>query len=337
MEKSSIQIYRLFANIGKIISSGKSYEETTNFIMVEIELFFSPKNWSLMRVDEATGELFFARVKGDDLEKYSSIRLKPGEGIAGKVVHDKKSVFVSDTSGDSQFSRRVDLITGFQTKSIIAVPLIFKDKVYGVIEIINRQDGCYFSEEDHLIMKTIADFAAIGLYNAQVFDKLSTIAYFDPLTHLFNRSRLNIEFLNRKTLRSHKERRHYHDNVITVVMIDMDRFKLINDEKGHRCGDSVLVTLADQLQNLTREQDMVFRVGGDEFLIVLSSPHENDAQLALSRIIKELDQLNEKNQKAEIPFQFSYGYSQGSRFDLEELMDQADKEMYKNKEKKRSL
>jgi diguanylate cyclase (GGDEF)-like protein len=267
---------------------------------------------------------------GMELEKVKDIRLHLNEGIAGKVASSQKSYFVPDTSVEPDFSGRVDKETGFVTKSIIAVPLVFQDATQGVIEIVNRIDGTPYTEADHLILQTIADFAAIALYNASLFDQLFVKVHYDPLTALYNRTRLNIEY-ERHNQNVYRERRQYDEKYATVIMIDLNDFKNINDSFGHLAGDSVLKDFAQKLKNLSRDTDLIFRIGGDEFLLIAYNNTENDGLKLKGRLIERISKLKKEVREEEIPYDFSFGIFSGHPLELETIIHQADMNMYENK------
>jgi diguanylate cyclase (GGDEF)-like protein len=322
--------HELFARIGKIAAAGYSVDETVNRIMKEIETYFQPIHCSLLRVDSATNELFFASMLGTEFEKVNKIRLKMDEGIAGQVAISQKSFFIPDTSQNPNFSPKVDELTGFDTKSIIAVPLVFKNKTYGVIEIVNNTNGIPYTEIDLLILQTIADFAAISLYNAELFEKLRVQAHYDHLTGLLNRTGLNIE-LEKYGTHTKNGRRENDKKITTVILIDLDNFKIINDSKGHRAGDHVLKDFSSKLLGVARSHDLIFRIGGDEFLVIVYCINEVDSMITSARLCAELDNIKTKTIESDIPYSFSYGLAEGPPFDLEDLINQADEKMYSKK------
>ena len=106
-----------------------------------------------MRYDHTSNKLFFVIIEGVNYNKVENINLRLGEGIAGTVVKTGESIFAPDASKDQRFSDKVDKITGFKTESIIAVPIKIKDWVFGVIEIVNRENKEPFTEDEHIILK----------------------------------------------------------------------------------------------------------------------------------------------------------------------------------------
>jgi GAF domain-containing protein len=239
-----MQIKKLYANIGKLITSSLDLDTILEGIMEEVHVFFDAANWSLMRLDPNTNELFFVIVQGIDRSAVMNIRLGPGEGIAGLVAKTGQSIFVPDTSKDTRFSDRIDRVSGFETKSLIAVPLVFRGTIFGVIEIVNRTTGVAVSEDEHLILQTIADFAAIAFANRFIYEKALQIANTDPLTGLNNRARLEELIGQFETMPPMNRRAHDRGRFFVAVMADIDDFKAVNDRLGHRAGDMLLKRIA---------------------------------------------------------------------------------------------
>jgi diguanylate cyclase (GGDEF)-like protein len=330
-----LKVKTLFANIGKIISSALEVEQILEGIMEEVRIFFEPENWSLMRLDPNTNELFFVVAKGINEEQIKDIRLKPGEGIAGSVVQQGMPIFVPDTSEDSRFTDKVDRITGFKTRSVIAVPLIYRDTVYGVIELVNRSSGDIFSEDDYLILKTIADFSAIAYSNAALYEQALHMGATDPLTGLYNRYKLE-EILDEWTTRETYRRSDDLNTQIALVMIDVDNFKAINDTHGHRTGDRVLRHLARTLRSTLRSEDHLFRIGGDEFLAIIPVPKQSSIKAVELRLIQNLEKMDNKSKIFGFPIIFSYGISIGPPSKIKALIRDADTSMYEQKRAKSS-
>lgn len=321
-------IHQLYAELGKVIASATTIDEIVKGIMREVEIYFNPEHWSILRVDDQSNELFFVAIKGTNFEMVKNIRLKVGEGIAGSVVREKHSKFVPDTSKEPNFSTKVDEATGFQTRSIIAVPLIFRDHVFGVIEVVNKLDGNAYSVEDHIVLRTIADFAAIAFYNNKLFEDMKEMAFRDSLTGVYNRAKLHKIIDNRKTTTSHERRKHS-AAVSIIFLIDLNNFKKINDSHGHQGGDRVLNNIAARLKGLIREQDYVFRIGGDEFLLLIET--EDNPSGAILRISESLKSINIDCLQWKIPYSFCWGMASGPGGDLESVIHKADLDMYTQK------
>src|SRR3954469_7851915 len=103
---------------------------------------------SLLLMDQSTGELYFDVALGDKGESLQQVRLKKGEGIAGWVAENRKPAVVNDATQDPRWTQRADQKSQFQTKAILALPLLVRDRLIGVMEVINRADGAPFNNTD---------------------------------------------------------------------------------------------------------------------------------------------------------------------------------------------
>ena len=324
------RIKKLYSSIGKIITSSLEFPAIQDAIMEEVHLFFDAENWSLMRLDSNTNELYFVIVKGIDARTVENIRLGRGEGIAGTVAKTKKSIFVPDTSKDRRFCDRVDRATGFKTRSILAVPIIFGDILYGVIELVNRGSGGLFTEMEHLILQTIADYAAIAFANAALYEQALERSLSDPLTGLLNHARLEQVLAEAEKPASPRRRRRDDESGAVVVMVDVDDFKSINDGYGHPRGDEVLKEISRRLKSRLRYNDMLFRIGGDEFLAIIPSPLDQ-AEKIEKRFAREMKKLSHFSMEGGPEVRFSYGTSAGPIQKIRGLIQKADDGMYRHK------
>lgn len=127
----------------------------------------SSENGTLMLVDEETRELVFVEVIGEARDALLHFRLQEGQGIAGWVVENRKTRLVADVRKDPQFSAKVDGITGFQTQSIICVPLVDGKRSIGAIEVINSTSGRPFAEGDKDVLQLVARLASMAIVMAE--------------------------------------------------------------------------------------------------------------------------------------------------------------------------
>ncbi|MFH1282502.1 MAG: ATP-binding protein [bacterium] len=162
----------LLVDVSRIISSKLNLKELLETIMECATRVVRAEASSLLLVDEKTHELYFDVALGDKGDEIKTIRLKMGEGIAGWVAKNKAAAVVNDVSSDSRWTQKADDKTSFNTKAILAVPLLAKGRVVGVIEAINRLDNQPFSDEDQKIFEAFASQAAVAIENAQLFSKL---------------------------------------------------------------------------------------------------------------------------------------------------------------------
>ena len=128
---------------------------------------------SLMLVDEETQELTFEVATGEPGEEVVKYRVPPGQGIAGWVVENAKPLVIDNPSEDSRFYGTIDKSIGFETRDILAVPLIVKDRVIGVVEVINKKDAPGFSQKDLELAVALTNQASVAIDNTRMYARLA--------------------------------------------------------------------------------------------------------------------------------------------------------------------
>lgn len=121
---------------------------------------------SLVLIDEETGDLIFLVTKGEKAKIIKRIRMKSGQGVVGAVVQTKKPTIVNDVSKDHRFFKLADKKSGFQTKSILCVPMSSINRTLEAIEVLNKLDNSDFNNQDLMFLEAIADQSAIVIENA---------------------------------------------------------------------------------------------------------------------------------------------------------------------------
>jgi len=160
------------AQISSLINSSLDIREVLNNSLEAVEQFIEVETSSIYELDTETGELFFGCARGNWSKKIENLRLKVGEGIAGWVAETEQSIIVADVARDPRFFPSFDAITGFTTKSILCVPLKAKDRLIGVLELLNKKDGTGFEAEDLDIISILANQIGIASENARLYRKV---------------------------------------------------------------------------------------------------------------------------------------------------------------------
>ena len=170
----SLESEKLGAVVEKcsIINSTLNIAEVLENIMKYANLVTNSAASTMMLLDEETGELVFSVPTGPKSDKLTDIRIPPGKGIAGWVAANEQHLLIPDVSKDPRFYGNVDKITGYQTKSILCVPLRTKSKMIGVLEVINKADGFPFTEEDAMLLNFFANQVAVAIENARYYGEL---------------------------------------------------------------------------------------------------------------------------------------------------------------------
>jgi diguanylate cyclase (GGDEF)-like protein len=228
--------------------------------MVEAEL------WTLLMLDESSQELYYAIAAGHEQETLKGLRVKVGEGLAGWVLEHGETVIVPEANEDP----RVPLPGGSRAiRAAIALPLRGRKGTQGVIEILNPR--AEMSDYTIAFLHILADHAAIAIENARDVARIQQLTITDDTTGLYNVRHL-YDVLDRNLGRCRKSK-----IPLALAFLDLDRFKLVNDAHGHLIGSELLALTGRRLQELSRKQDLCFRYGGDEFVILMPETAAGDA------------------------------------------------------------
>ncbi len=160
------------AQLSSLVNSSLETQEVLNNALMGVEQSLNAEVSSIFEVDKAKGELFFRLARGPGSEKIEAMRLQIGEGIAGWVAQTELPLICADPYGDARFSRQFDAQSGFQTRSILCVPLKSRDRLMGVLEVLNKKDGGSFGEEDLEILTMLANMIGPALENAHLYSRL---------------------------------------------------------------------------------------------------------------------------------------------------------------------
>ncbi len=274
--------------LGKALTSSLELDQVLRTIMEKIDEFLRPDTWSLLLVDDIRQELYFEIAIGAGSEALKDIRIKVGQGLAGWVAQNGKPVIVPDVSQDQRFFGQVDEKTKMETRSIVAVPVKFRDHCLGVIELINCVGPEGFGGRDLALLEALADYAAIAIENARHVQRIHELTITDDCTSLYNARHLNF-MLDTEIYRSQR-----YGYQFSLIFIDLDHFKNINDTHGHLMGSKLLSEIGLMIKSHCRLIDFAFRYGGDEFVLLLPQTSKENAFIVarrLHRMIRETEWL----------------------------------------------
>ncbi len=157
---------------GALVNSTLNIESVLDHAMQWAEEFMEASASSIYELDEATDELFVRLARGEKKDSASEIRLRVGEGIAGNVVQSGEPVIVQDVDQDSRFDSKFDRLTGFNTQSMICVPLIVRGRPIGAIQVINKKSGEEFTRTDLDLLTAASQQIAVAMENAKLYERL---------------------------------------------------------------------------------------------------------------------------------------------------------------------
>lgn len=194
----------------------------------------------------------------------------------GKAVKSKGHVIIKKIYEDDYFSRWASLTQEMGFQSFLSFPLIYNDKVLGVIDMyLERYD---LDDDDINLLLTLISFGATALQNAFMFERINRLSMTDDLTGLYNS-----RFLRERLLHFKRQGMRASD-IFSVIIVDIDNFKHINDTFGHFKGDEVLREFAGVVQDNIREDDIATRYGGDEFVIIFPRTGKKEAMECAERL-----------------------------------------------------
>jgi diguanylate cyclase (GGDEF)-like protein len=320
----------ILTDIVKTANSILEPRKVIELIMAKIQQLIPSEAWSMLMVDEERQELTFELALGEKAKDMSAFRLKIGEGVAGWVAQTGKPTIVNDTSRDPRFTRRFDSETKFETRSILCAPLISRGRTIGVVEIINRLGSGRFVQADLEILLTLVEPCAIAIENAILFQKTEQLTITDDLTKLFNSRYLNL-YIGREIKRCKR-----HGIPLSVIFLDLDGFKGVNDQHGHLAGSRTLTEVGTILAEAVRESDILARYGGDEFVVVLPETPPSGAIVIAERIRKSIEDhsfLEAQGVCARISASFGIASYPDHALTPEGLIQKADQAMYRVKER----
>ncbi|HSN15171.1 MAG TPA: sensor domain-containing diguanylate cyclase [Anaeromyxobacteraceae bacterium] len=276
--KRTVDELQALNDIGRALTSTLDLPEVLRLVMARAQDLVKATRFSLLLLDDAARELRFEVASGPGSERIASLRLPVGEGLAGWVARERQPVLVQDAPRDPRFAPQYDALSGHVSGSLIAVPLVSKGRTLGVIEVVSGRGERELTPEDLLTVQALADHAAIAIENAQAFERIRELTIVDEHTGLFNSRHLK-RILEAEVIRSERYGRPF-----SLVFVDLDRFKSVNDRHGHQAGSATLREVGVVLREGLRETDIATRYGGDEYVILLPEADREQAMGVAERL-----------------------------------------------------
>jgi diguanylate cyclase (GGDEF)-like protein len=348
--------------IGLRLTAERDLERLLHMIIEETTAVMEADRSSLFLIDAEKNEMWAKIAQGvDELE----IRFPVGVGIAGTVGKTGEIINIPDAYLDPRFNPDIDKKTGYRTRSILCVPMRnMQGEIIGAIQVLNKKSG-HFSTDDEALLAALTSQAAVAIGNADLDRKLyelnqsleekvqertadlvranerlsvlnkelEEIAITDSLTQAFNRQ----YFMDR--LKQEVKRAHRYGVPVSLLLMDIDHFKQINDTHGHQAGDAVLVGMSCAIKDQLRETDLFARYGGEEFCIIATAMDEGEAVLLADRLRTIIARTDVEYRGTHIKITVSIGVSAWEpsvKDDFEALIRRADAALYRAKEQGRN-
>jgi len=261
--------YSVISELTQAITSIHNYDTLLKDILEKSAHLLRAEQGSLMLLDHQTDELLFSARKGFFEGLSGQLRIRSGEGIAGRVAEFGETMLVKDLEYDHRTMQKNR--QNYKTRSFVSVPLKVNNRIIGVLNLSDKTTGEVFNEDDLITIQSFATNAAIVMDRTMFQHKseeLEKLTVTDHLTGLANRK----YFFDR--LKEELARSERHGHHLCLLMVDLDGFKRCNDTRGHLFGDKVLKNMAATLAHTIRSIDIAARFGGDEFIVILPETDE---------------------------------------------------------------
>jgi diguanylate cyclase (GGDEF)-like protein len=283
VSSGSSEPYRRLAEIFHDVLSEQSLDALLERIADTLAELIPYEDVHIYEADEAKRELRAVLARGDWADEVMSESFSFGEGITGWAVDHREAVLANQAHLDP----RVRFVPGtpIEPEALIAVPLIARGQLKGTLNIYRVGEDAAFSDEEFLLAKRFGDAAALAIDNAHIRARLEHQAETDALTGLYNHRAFH-DRLRQELLRASAAH-----GTVALVMLDLDDFKKVNDVYGHGIGDQLLYQVADVLRGSVRASDVVCRVGGEEFAVILPSGELTSSIALAERIGEQLAKL----------------------------------------------
>lgn len=323
------EIYALY-ELAQTVGTSLNLQDLLAVIASKLERLIPFTTCVLNLADEAGGCIRAAHVVGAHAEFFKDRIYAEGSGVTGWVVVNRLPM--ANTTPELDFSEAErEMVSCFSALAVY--PLSKGTRGLGAISLYSSDLAEY--SPDHLrLLEIIALHASDAIFNATTFEQAARSAETDLLTGLYNARAFHNRFQTEFNKSAEK------GTSLTILNMDLDGFKAINDTLGHQAGDRVLVDVAHALRRQFREADMLTRYAGDEFLAILPGLDRHQAQALIERLQKSVETLREKmRDKQTLSIGISIGAASypadGEKF--EDLMAVADRRMFENKRIRKSV
>jgi len=277
IESRQMDHLRVFHDVARSLTTSLELEEILGAIMEKMAQFFGPERWSMMMVDEASNELYYVIAVGENAESLKGLRVTMGEGVAGWVAATGNPLIVPDVALDPQWSKFAASHPDLGIQSIACIPVRAADKTLGVIQLLNSKLDL-MSEYSISFLRILCDYAAIAIQNAKSVTLIQELTITDDVTGLFNARHL-YTMLDEQVATG---------RVFSLMFMDLDRFKSVNDTHGHLIGSRLLAEVGSLLKRSTGPSNAAFRYGGDEFVALFPGLNKDAGIAATMTVFQDM-------------------------------------------------
>jgi diguanylate cyclase (GGDEF)-like protein len=306
------------------LNSTLNFDEVLDRVMDNVGRVVQHDSVGILLLDETgqTAQVAGYRVTGDQPAAMKEFRFTVQETRNLREMQGTgASIIIADTG---LYDGWIVAPSGAWIRSTLGVPIKVKGEIIGFLCLDSALPNT-FTPQDAERLQAFVDYAAIAIENARLYEEVQKLAVTDTLTNIFNRTFFETELARLELSR---------DFPVSVVVADLDNMKKTNDTLGHVTGDELLKCTAQILQTVFRASDILARIGGDEFAILLPHTDATTMEQMLSRIQAKLAEHNVRHPA--LPVQLSLGSHTAEHGNLTEAFILADRRMYADKARRKS-
>ena len=317
------EIYALY-EIAQAMGTSLGVSDTMALISAKLSNLVPFSCAALFLYEEETDTLRCRFATGTDAETIQQIAVRSGEGLTGWVARNRRPLVNARPTADLE-AAALRLTTHLQ--SALVCPLLFNDRFIGTLSVYHIE-AAFYRDDHRRLLDRVSEQAAAVINNSMLFEQTQEDSLTDPLTGLPN-TRFLFMHLTRELARAERMRAE-----LSLMVMDLDRFKEINDNHGHHVGDRALVEVARVLRAVIRPYDVCVRYAGDEFIVVLSGCGAEEAEQKRLELQQGVDAVYfEARPGKPLPLGISVGTAvfphDGKSY--EALLSAADHRMYQDK------
>ncbi|MFC1554719.1 diguanylate cyclase [candidate division KSB1 bacterium] len=326
--ENSAKLFSFFYEVSLGLISNLKFEEILDLLISVLNNVLKYDRLTISEYRGGSESAKIIRVVGQKNEYPEGTNYPIEEGLNGWIIRKRKSIRIPDIEKEDQFLPRFSSKekTNYDLRSFIGAPISYHDVCFGAITIESKTPS-FYSDRDELILIMLANHFGIALERSHALKQLELQATTDGLTGLYNFRTFT------QRIQEEVERSIRYESKFTLLMIDIDHFKKVNDTFGHQAGDKVLTQVAATLKQSTRNVDICCRYGGEEFSIILVETELDKGLPTAERIRENIEKMNTVFNNELIKITASIGVVEfpNSVRDAESLIKEADKALYNAK------